>query len=224
MALCEEQKQERIKQVTGLLKDLSGEEKSEVVAEALTAVQKPTPQEIKEKQAKRLISMGFHKVLGMTEEEFINAVPLPKEGKTNHILVISAKYLSPHASMQLIKVNGKKGKNYLSLDSLEDTKEAKIPQGMFYWRYDLRVQFNIAPINYFKWCLKNKRLPGVANESIYVAAQKSEEYKGRVLDCPGSRGAGGRVPYLGLDDGGPGLYWRYAGYANPCYGSFSFGE
>ncbi len=185
-----------------------------------------TPEEIKTTQANRLISLGFHKALGMSEAEFINAIPLPKEGKTGHILVVSAKRVSISTAMSLIEVDGEHGRNYLNLDHLEDLKEAQVPQGMFYWRYGLDAETcrGKSPAVSLKLILKSNRLPGTANESIYVAAQMPEILKKIYLDCPGSRYYRVSAPYLSLCDVGPELCAFYADYAFPRYGSFSFGS
>jgi len=214
------------------LKGLSKEERKRFYEEAEKAaqeptIQKPTAEEVKMVQAKRLISLYFPEAMKMSKDEFLAAIPLPKEG-SDPILVVSAKYVTPHISMSLIEFDGRKGKNYLNLNLLEDDKKTNVPHGMFYWRYGLddgKGYCNVTPDKCFNFILKANRLPGTANEAIYVIAQRPAILKDHFLDCPGSRCSRGCVPHLGLlGDGRPRLSARGADDARPGYGSFSFGE
>lgn len=223
MGLCKDQTRDEI---AILLRERPASERKDILSAAGKLVREPTIQEIRVTQASRLIVLGFNKALGMSEDEFIAAIPLPKEGKTGHVPIINPKYISIPTAMSLIEVSGQHGKNYLNLDLLEDLKEAKVPQGMFSWRYGLDYETcrGKSPADSLKLILKANRLPGTANEAIYVAAQMPEVLKKIYLDCPGSRYGREGVPDLDLYDDGPGLGARYADCGGSSFGSFSFGE
>jgi len=212
--------------VVNLLKgmNLDRDQMKSILIAAMDLIKNPTPEEVKMVQAKRLISLGFHEAREMNENEFLKAVPLPKEGKTGHILVISPRCVSISAAMALIEVDGMKGKNFLDPASLKDVVET--PAGMFYWRYDLlyKPYCGKSPATCEKLIKEEHRLQGTANEAVYVVAQHPKILKEQFLDCPGSHGHRGRVPYLSLCDGRPKLSASGADGSIPSYGSFSFGS
>lgn len=213
------------------LKGLSPEERKKFYEEAEKAAQESTAQRLtpeKEKmsQGRRLFNLGFGELFKMSEDEFLSKIPLPQKGKTGHVLVISAKYVSPEISMTLIKVDGKCGKNYLDLHLLKDLDEAKVPAKKFYWRYGLleRAYVKLSPATCLRIINDAGYIPGTANEAIYVVAQMPQLLKEIWLDCPGSGYSHDFVPYLLLSDAGPKLDACSAGIAYPDFGSFSFGS
>lgn len=213
------------------LKGLSTEERKKFLKEAEKAAQEPfihksvSEEMIKMWQGQRLFDLGFGELFKMGKDEFLSKIPLPKEGR-GRILVVSAKYVSPEISMTLNKVNGKHGKNYLDLHALEDMVSAKVPAEKFYWRYSLlyKPYLGKSPLACEKLINDEHRLPGTANEAVYVCAQHPEILGEQWLDCLGSRCRRGRVPCLHLCDDWPELLARTADCAHPHYGSFSFGS
>lgn len=217
-------KDQTTQEIARLLNGLPPSEREEILAGVEKLIKEPTPEEIKNTQVSRLISLGFPKALGMSNDEFVKAVPLPIEGKTGHVLVINLKYVSIPTAMSLIEVDGKHGKNYLNLDLLEDIASA--PKGMFYWRYglDFKTCHGKSPADSLKLILKANRIPGTSNDAIYVVAQMPQLLKEIWLDCPGSRYRRDYAPFLYLYDDGPGLDAISADDAGPDCGSFSFGS
>lgn len=211
-------------EVINYLKGPSPEERKRFYKEAEKALREPTPEEVKMTQGQRLFDLGFGELFKMSKDEFLSEIPLPKEGR-GRILVVSAKYVSPEISMTLIEVNGENGDNYLYPSSLKDI--VATPRGRFYWRYDLLYQpySGKSPLACKRLIKKERRLPGTANEAVYVCAQHPEILREQWLDCPGSRYSRGHLPCLNLYDGRPKLD-AYAATSNnsPNDGSFSFGS
>jgi len=173
-----------------------------------STIQKLTTREIMMVKSQRLFDLGFGKAMKMSKNKFFSAIPLPKKGKTGHILVISPRCVSISAAMALIKVDRKKGHNYIDSTSLMEIAGA--PTGMFYWRYGLLYNPCLGQsLGVREKIIKEeRRILGTVNEGIYAIAQHPEILRGRWLYCLGSRSYYGAVPYLSIDKekGGPMLY------------------
>ncbi len=186
-----------------------------------------SPKEIHHVQTRRLIDLNFHQVLGMSASDFASQIPLPKEGKKAPILVISQKVISISNSIAHIEVDGKHGKDFLGSAPLVDAAEARVPQAPFYWRYGLddgKMYLGYEPVVCLELFYDAERLPGTANEAIYVIAQHPEILKDHYLDCAGSQCHRFFTPCLNFCDKELKLQAWVSDEGHPEYGSFSFKE
>lgn len=204
----------------------------EDIPEAVEILKKsgvPTPAEIREKQLNRFVDLGFHTGYGMTGEELVNLTPLPEQGRENPLLVMPQMILTQNRiyvldltrMMELLVVDGKKGKNYLDLTQVKDLVE--VPRQP-YWIYEVedgKKMKGISPNNCVKQFKKEGRRGLIAQEGIALMVQCPDVLKDHYVDLPGSCCGSGGVPCLSFWSAGPGLGSCWAGHVRSDYGSAS---
>ncbi len=157
--------------------------------------------DIRSAQLFRLIQLGYPEAAGMTKEAFTKLIPVP-EDKEGALLVVPANIISIDKQMKLVG-----GTNYFSLEALRDlVNTPKTP----YWIYGVengKAMLGKSPDTCVKDFAKQGRRGLTAIEGINLVAQYPDVLKDHYIDLPGSRYGVSRVPYLGLDDGGSGLYY-----------------
>lgn len=183
-------------------------------------------------QLEILCKKGFPKVMGVKEEMLLQNIEplkdrfLSESGKYDCI-VLPPKLITPHQKVQLIQLNGKKGFTDLwpSFENAEGVQRPNMP----YLALDVEPGFKMrgkSPYDCIEIFQEQKRLAGTVDEAEIhlIYWPETLEYQGfHGIDCPGSRGEGGSVPFLGDLDGRPELSARHPGHSDSDFGSFSLG-
>lgn len=256
MGLCKEQTKEKIAELARVpegLKDVSQDELEEILekaglkseggkfslksdSRAFEIFEGLSPEQIREAEITRCLTLGFHKALGLSEQQFTDKdfFPLPEERPNPLVIipeVITRKdkrlLLDISSQMNLIEVGGKNGKNYLDLTQHKDLIE--IPDRI-HWIFEVEDGSRFAvsePLTSSaqeeRILKREKRTPFAIIHGIALVRRFPEIILNHhYLDLPGSRCGFFGVPCLGLDYDGPELIALVAGSADSGYGVPSF--
>ena len=220
----EKQRKELVVKMKKLIED-SGVSKDELPGIIEEAQKKrPTPKQVKAKQVKTFIDLGYPEAMGISEKKFKDLVSIP-EDKPGALLVISSKAVSIFAQLNLVDIYA-----YLDLAELKDvveTSELETSEQSIYWIYDVEdgtKMLGKSPENCRRIFKEQNRRGLTVAEAIALIVQNPEILENHYIDISGSCYDSDVVPFLLLNNGRPRLGCSAVDNAGLRCGSASCGN
>jgi hypothetical protein len=194
-----------------------------------------------DRQMTNLISRGYHKVVGTSEEKFARLLaPLKKKvparvpetdmerGSLPFVIVVKSELVSAKKQMSLVKREGKRGVRSMYPHEPEDFKATiATPKGSMYLLFGIdrgKDSLNVTPAQALKDIVKKKRTPLTIEEGIALITHFPEFLKkNNCFSLLASRYTGDkRVPAIWINGKKePNLGWCWEGNPHAWLGSAS---
>lgn len=167
-------------------------------------------------QINRLMDLGFDAEAGLSREEFVSLVTVPRSADA--LLIVNENCISIAKQCELLGVRQ-------SLDMSKHNNAEKLPLAKFYWVYDVDAGWGASGVSVLesrRMFHNNGRRAATTVEILALYRQDSKLLNALMIDAAGSTYGAGRNPYLWLNDGVPELAAGLSGHSHREAASPSF--